>query len=298
MGKDSNTGMVVILIILAVLMYGGSKGANGGGLFAVGPTTPEQKQADIQRQINDAQYKVEELKKQVSAEEAKKYESKYKDIIDLSYITRSSQASQEYVVIRANSNLKLPVKISGWKLKSLSSGNSVTLPQGTYLFFAGTVNPEQDIYLSANDTVYINTGISPNGASFKINKCSGYLNQFQTFTPYIGGYCPAPRNENISSIPRTGYNDSCFDFIDSMSSCRTQTDPLPAGSAKWSVECTDFIYKKINYPACVDTHKNDKDFYQNEWRIFLKRSEPIWKNSREDIVLLDEEGKIVDEYKY
>jgi hypothetical protein len=63
-------------------------------------------------------------------------------------------------------------------------------------------------------------------------------------------------------------------------------------------ECTDFIYKKVNYPACIDTHKNDKDFYQNEWRIFLKRSETLWKNSREDIVLLDEEGKIVDEYKY
>lgn len=296
--KDSSLGIMVLMVIIAIALFGGSQGAGNNGLFSNGNQTPVEKQADIQRQINTTQYKVDQLKQQVAEEEAKKTQSIYRDIVNLSYINHYGNASQEYIAIRVNGSATTTIPVTGWTIKSLSSGISVKIPQGTYLFFAGSVNSEQDIYLSANDTLYLITGISPNGVSFKINKCSGYLNQFQNFIPYIPSYCPAPRNENLSSIPRSGYNDTCFDYIDTMPACRIQTDPLPPGSQKWSVECTDFIYKKINYPSCVDTHKNDKDFYQNEWRVYLKRSETLWKNSREDIVLLDQYGKIVDEIKY
>ncbi|KND46701.1 MAG: hypothetical protein AB201_02565 [Parcubacteria bacterium C7867-006] len=299
MGKSNNSGLMIIVIILAVLLVGGTESTSkGGSLFSPTPKTPAQQQADIQRQITDTKYKVDELKKQVAIEEAKKTQSRYKNIVDLYFINHSSDPSKEYISIHVNSTATTSIKITGWTLKSLSSGVSVKIPQASYLFFANSINSEQDIYLSANETLYLITGISPNGASFKVNKCSGYLNQFQTFIPYIGGYCPAPRNENLSSIPKTVYNDSCFDFINSMPSCRIQTNPLPASSQKWSAECIDFIYKKINYPACVDTHKNDQDFYQKDWRVYLKRSEHLWKNTREDVVLLDEYGKIVDEIKY
>lgn len=296
--KDSSLGIMVLMVIIAIALFGGSQGASNNGLFSNGNQTPVEKQANIQNQINTTQYKVDQLKKQVAEEEAKKTQSIYKDIVDLSYINHYGNASQEYIAIRVNGSATTSIPVTGWTIKSLASGISVKIPQGTYLFFAGSVNSEQNIYLSANDTLYLITGISPNGVSFKLNKCSGYLNQFQNFIPYIPSYCPAPRNENLSSIPRSGYNDTCFDYIDTMPACRIQTDPLPPGSQKWSVECTDFIYKKINYPSCVDTHKNDKDFYQNEWRVYLKRSETLWKNSREDIVLLDQYGKIVDEIKY
>lgn len=296
--KDSSLGIMVLMVIIAIALFGGSQGASNNGLFSNGNQTPVEKQANIQNQINTTQYKVDQLKKQVAEEEAKKTQSIYKDIVDLSYINHYGNASQEYIAIRVNASATTTIPVTGWTIKSLASGISVKIPQGTYLFFAGSVNSEQNIYLSANDTLYLITGISPNGVSFKLNKCSGYLNQFQNFIPYIPSYCPAPRNENLSSIPRSGYNDTCFDYIDTMPACRIQTDPLPQGSQKWSVECTDFIYKKINYPSCVDTHKNDKDFYQNEWRVYLKRSETLWKNSREDIVLLDQYGKIVDEIKY
>jgi hypothetical protein len=90
-------------------------------------------------------------------------------------------------------------------------------------------------------------------------------------------------------------NDACFDYIESMGQCRIQTETLPLN---WSHECTNFIYNKINYPSCVNTHKNDKDFYQKEWRVYLKRSEKIWKEKRETIILYDDHGKIVDTLKY
>ncbi len=294
---NNKVGLGLIMVILAITLFGGSKGAGNNGLFSSGTSTPEQKQNDIQQQISTTQYKVNELQKQVQIEEDKKTKSEYNGIVDMQFISHSTDPAQEYIVIHINSSTK-SIPVTGWKIKSLASGTSVTIPKGSYLYFSGVVNGEQDIYLTGNDTLYLVTGISPNGANFKVNKCSGYLNQFQTFTPYLGGYCPAPRNEDLSSIPRTGYNDTCFDYIDNMPSCRIQTDALPAGYGKWSSECTDFIYKKINYPSCVDAHKGDKDFYQPEWRVYLKRSETLWKNSREDVVLLDQYGKIVDEIKY
>ncbi len=157
------------------------------------------------------------------------------------------------------------------------------------------LNTEDTIMLTGGDTLYLVTGISPNGASFKVNKCSGYLGQFQIFVPYLNNICPLPKDEDLSSIPNLVINDACFDRIDTMSRCRIQTAPLPQNL---SSECTNFILNKINYPSCVNIHKNDKDFYQKEWRVYLGRSASLWKNKRETIVLYDSLGKIVDTLKY
>lgn len=293
MEDNSTRDLMIVLGIIAIALMGGFKTAQNGGLL--GSQTPEQKQVDIERQIQDTQYRVEELKKQVQAEEDKKNQSQYKGMVKIYYVNRGYDSKNEYVMIHAENIGSKKINITGWTLKSLSSGFSVKIPQSTYLFFAGTVNSEEDIYLSQNDNLYLITGYSPNGTSFKVNKCSGYLNQFQTFTPYINTLCPAPRDENLSSIPKTPINDACLDYIDAFPTCRIQTESMPIN---WSYECTNFIYSKINYPSCVDTHKNDKDFWVPEWRVYLKRSERIWKDRREDIVLLDHDGKIVDEIKY
>ncbi len=221
--------------------------------------------------------------------------SSFKNTINISSVNRSSDAGQEYITIQVSGSSKTPIDITGWTLKSTGSGSSVTIPKGTYLFFAGQPNVEENISLVGGDTLYLVTGYSPNGASFKENKCSGYLTQFQTFTPSINNNCPSPKNEDLSSIPRITINDACLDYIKSYPSCRIQTESLPAN---WSYECTKFIYDKINYPSCVNAHKNDSDFYGNTWRVYLKRSEKVWKASHENIVLLDNTGKIVDTYSY
>jgi hypothetical protein len=291
MSKDDTLGIVILLSIITIALFGGAKGVTVNNNIS---KTPEQQQWQIQQQLNEAERKTEELKKQVALEEANKNASVYKDIVDLSFVARSNDPKQEYAQIRVNTT-KEPINITGWKLTSKSSGQTVTIPKGTYLFFTGTTNTEENIYLNSGDVVYLVTGISPNGASFKVNKCSGYLSQFQSFTPYLSTYCPQPRNEDLSSIPKTVNNDACLDYIDYFPSCRIQTETLPAN---WSYECTSFIYNKINYPSCVNTHKGDKDFYQKEWRVYLKRSEKIWKDRREEIILYDNVGKIVDTLTY
>ncbi len=293
--SSNATGILIILGIIAIALFGGAKGAANNGLFSIGIQTPEQKQQNIEQKIQETQTQVDSLKIKVQAEEDKKTQSKYKGIVTLAYINRSGDPTQEYATIRVNYNIKENIPVTGWVLRSVNSGNSVTIPKGTYLYFAGIANTEDNILLTSGDTLYLVTGISPNGASFKVNKCSGYLGQFQTFVPYLSTNCPAPRNEDLSSIPKTTANERCFDYIDSMSSCRIQTETPPQ---YLGAECNNFISKKVNYPSCVETHKNDKDFYGNEWRVYLKRGQNLWKDRRETIVLYDNDGKIVDSLAY
>lgn len=293
MSRDDIIGIVILLSIIVIALTGGIKNTGNSGFLNVNQT-PEQKQVNIQNQIKQAELEAEELRKKIQAEEDKKTQSQYKDIVDLSFINRSNDVSQEYVNIRVNTT-KTPINITGWTLKSKASGVSVTIPKSTYLFFAGAQNSEEDVYLNSGDNVYILTGRSPNGSGFKLNKCSGYLSQFQTFVPYIYTQCPSARDENKNFIPRTVNNDACLDYIEYFPTCRIQTESLPVN---WSYECTNFIYTKMNYPYCINNHKNDSDFWLKEWRIYLKRSERLWKDRREEVVLIDNEGKIVDTLSY
>ena len=295
MSKEDTTGILILLAIVAIALFGGSKNT---GVTQPAPTSNEtQKQTEmsVEQKVRDTKNQIDDLKKQLQIEEDKKTQSQYKGVITLSYINRSTNPSQEYVTIKMVGNATGTVPVTGWVLKSLNTKNQTTIPKASYLFFAGTMNTEDNIFLIGGDTLYLITGISPNGSSFRANKCSGYLGQFQTFVPYLNSNCPAPRDEDLSSIPKTTANDRCFDYIDSMQTCKIQTETPPQ---YLGVECNNFISRKINYSSCVDTHKNDKDFYLKEWRVYLKRGESLWKDKREIIVLYDNFGKVVDTLKY
>lgn len=294
MDKDSSIGVLIIMGILAIALFGGVKQNTNTKNPSYNKTT-QQKTLTVEEQKKEIEKQLKTLKEQVQIEEDKITRSQYRDVVSLVHVNRSTKPGQEYVTIKVTGKTNTPIRVTGWTLKSLNSGVQVTIPKGTYLFFTGMLNTEEDIYLLSGETMYLVTGISPNGASFKLNKCSGYLTQFQTFVPYIRNNCPLPRNEDLSSIPKLTINDACFDHIDRMSRCKIQTKPLPSN---WSYECTNFIINKINYPSCINTHKEDQDFYMKEWRVYLKRSESIWKSKKENIVLYDSEGKIVDSITY
>jgi hypothetical protein len=296
MGKDNSIGILILFGIIAIALFGGTKNSNNsGGFLSSGKKPTTQKEVNVQKETQRIENEIEKLKKQIQAEEDKKTQSQYKDIVSISSVSRSTDPSKEYITIKVSSRTTTTIPVTGWILKSINSGVQVSIPKGTYLFFTGMMNTEDNIYLNAGDVVYLVTGISPNGASFKTNKCSGYLGQFQTFVPYLRNDCPRPKNEDMSSIPKLAINDACFDYINSMSQCRIQTKPLPSS---WSYECTNFIYQKINYASCVNTHKNDSDFYKKEWRVYLKRGSSLWKTRKETIVLYDSSGKVVDTIQY
>ncbi len=290
MEKDHYIGIIVLLGIIAVAAFGGQKNAMQNQLVA----NQQAQQKPIEQQISDAQNQASDLQKQIKSEQDAKTHSPYYGLVSIQYINRGNTPGNEYVVLHMTDSATTTTQVSGWRIQSVASGQGATIPNGVQLYFTGTINGQNLIVLSPGDNVYLITGVSPIGYNFRLNKCSGYLSQFQSFTPYISNNCPAPRDENLSSIPRRVENNACFDYINSMQSCRQQIDPLPT---TFSYECANFI-SKLNYNSCIDTHRNDKDFYQKEWRVYLGRSSTLWQSEREDIILYDNNGKIVSELTY
>jgi hypothetical protein len=296
-GMKNALPIIVILVIIVIALSGGVKNTQHSNLVATSTDqTIEQEQTkDLSKKIKDAQKKVDALQKQMQEEENKKTQSQYFGLINIYSVTKNSNPSKEYVTIKTDKSITENVRITGWTIKSKITGTSVEIPQGVRLLFTNSENSKEDIYVSGGETLYLITGNSPKGESFKINKCSGYLAQFQSFIPSLRLSCPVANSENISNIPRYLNNEACFDYIDSYPKCHTETEPLPT---TWSYECTNFITTKLNYPSCVDTHKNDKDFYKPEWMVYLKRSQPAWRKEKEEIVLYDNQGKIVSTFSY
>jgi hypothetical protein len=290
MEKDHYTGIAILLGIIAIAAFGGQKNASQNQSIG----SQQTQQQTIEQKISDAQNQVTVLQKQIQAEQDAKTHSSYYGLVSIQYINRGNTPNNEYAVLRMDGNATTTAQLSGWRIQSVWSGQGTTIPNGVALYWSGQINGQNSIVLSPGDTVYLITGVSPIGYNFKLNKCSGYLSQFQNFTPYISTNCPAPRDENLSSIPRRVENNACFDYINNMQSCRQQIDPLPTN---FSYECANFI-SKLNYNSCIDTHKSDSNFYQKEWRVYLGRNSTLWQSEREDIVLYDSDGKIVSELTY
>ncbi|OHA25937.1 MAG: hypothetical protein A3D52_00260 [Candidatus Taylorbacteria bacterium RIFCSPHIGHO2_02_FULL_44_36] len=202
-------------------------------------------------------------------------------------------ADQEYLSIQTESGITEKIRLTGLTLKSAITGVKVEIGRGVYLYFSGTINSPQDIYLGPGETAYIVTGRSPLGVSLRVNKCLGYLAKNQNFTPYLYSDCPAVRNEPLPKAPNN-LNDKCLDYIENFPTCTTFT----TGELELSPECNNFLIEKTTYSYCVQAHKNDKGFYQANWRIYLSRDETLWKSKRETIELLDQNGKLIDSVSY
>ena len=199
------------------------------------------------------------------------------------YGSRNTDPSKEYVTFTLSPSHKGKVLISGFEIKSGVTGNGTIIPKGVDLPFANQINYESPIFIDPGDKVVLITGRSPTGYSFKLNKCTGYFNQFQDFTPKLPKECPVASDYNIASVP--GYlKDACVDYLESIPRCNMPLNNIPPNLQS---ECLSLINEKLNYKSCVEDHKNDKDFYKKEWRIYLGRSEKLWKDRREIIKLLD-----------
>lgn len=270
--EDKWTLIGLVALILLAVINAKNPNRNTSGIF-YSPT---------QNQTSDIKTGVEDLNKS----------KKYSDYIKISG-GYGYDANSEYVEIY-NSSDKYTVDITGFTLMSTSSNTSFTIPKTVKLYFTGMENVEENVILGPQEKAYIITGRSPIGYGMKINKFSGFLTQYNNFYPSFYSNCPAPRNEDLSKIPKTINNDICFDLIDSYPSCRIQETPL---SNKYSSECQDFIYNKINYPSCINNHKNDQDFWSKEWFVYLKRSDKVWRDRRETIILYDKSGNEISKIK-
>ncbi|MBY0539595.1 hypothetical protein K2P56_04160 [Patescibacteria group bacterium] len=207
----------------------------------------------------------------------------------------AANPNEEYIIIETSRSMTRNITITGWMLESRTTGIRAPIGSAAQVFMLGGVSSELPITIGPNSIVYITTGRSPNGASFRINKCSGYLEQYQDFEPGLDADCPDPADEALANPQKTGTNTACIDFIDNVRRCELYADTIPyeVGS-----QCRDFILNDLSYNGCVNRHRNDPDFYINEWRVFLNRQQELWNNTHEQIRLLDENGKLIGSLTY
>jgi hypothetical protein len=201
----------------------------------------------------------------------------------------------EYVTVRVSRSAPATIVMSDWKLESTETLAKVSLGNASALPYAGQVNGEQTLALPPGATVYVVTGQSPIGVSFRTNQCTGYFGQFQTFTPSLPSECPRPLDEAERVLNANAYTQACENYVRTIDECNNTLNAIPPGVG---IECQNFIQNTLTYNGCVAAHKNEPEFYKNEWYIFLKRDQELWKNRGERIRLIDENGKVVSVVSY
>lgn len=209
---------------------------------------------------------------------------------------RETSPDREYVVLEVSQTAPAPVALTGWKLQSMVSNQTVEIGKATRVSTSGNVNVEEEIVASSRDRLYILTGHSPIGTSFQLNICSGYFEQFQNFTPQIPERCPLPKEElTFAGSDAIRFGSECLEYIERLPQCDMPLAALPLG---FSDSCAAFITEKINYTSCVKNHRAESGFRLPEWRVYLRHNEELWQKSHETIRLLDASGKTVDVYSY
>ena len=198
--------------------------------------------------------------------------------------------NREYIEIVASRTNTSDINISGWKLRN-SLGKEIEVARADKLAYVGKLNNEEDLLLSPGERVIITTGSSPVGVSFQVNKCSGYLEQFQDFNPALRQNCPRPEEAAKNQLT----DQSCISHISTFPKCEIYIKQIQIGLSN---ECLDYINDNINHNSCIDEHKNDSDFYSNEWRIFLGYNTEFWDNTSDLIRLYNTSGKLIDSVAY
>ncbi|MFA5841415.1 MAG: hypothetical protein WC835_00400 [Candidatus Paceibacterota bacterium] len=199
---------------------------------------------------------------------------------------------KEYLEIMGKSDT--PINITGWKLVG-AKGRSAVIPQGASVFVSGKTNEKGDIYLARGEKAILISGKSPVGDSFKVNSCSGYLSQFQNFTPALKDSCPSPiLPDTLEKYP---LNNACLNYINNMDSCKAQISTLPKTI---SPICRDFIFTRVTYNQCVIDQQKNIDFQKDEegeWRVYLGSNTELWAD-HDTIEFYDKGNTPIGAYVY
>jgi hypothetical protein len=258
--------------------------------------TPADQKKEIARELDKATQETEDVARAIEKIKAAEKASPLKDLVDLSRSgAGSSKPAEEYLTITVSKNVSEPgVLVTGWRLVSPITGRSVTIGTGARLAWSGQVNTESDIVALPGEHIVVTSGKSPIGTSFLENRCTGYFEQFHAFKPILRAECPSASEDAVYN-PRGGMNDGCFKYLDTLPRCAMPLKTQPAGL---SSECYSFIADTVNYNGCVALHRSDAGFYGRDWRVFLNQNEELWKQEREVIELLDQNGKTIDVVTY
>jgi hypothetical protein len=208
---------------------------------------------------------------------------------------RASEAAEEYIQLSARRDNSAGVDIAGWSLESALGNTRIYIPPGASPFLMGMTNVIGPVGLPPGGTAFVVSAPSPVGVSFRENACTGYLAQFQLFTPWLPEECPSPSSVlPLSEANIVRYGDTCFDIVRSLSTCEfPQNLPDTAFPA-----CRAYLADALSYNGCVNRERSLPSFERNVWRVYLGASRELWRNSHDAIRLLDAQGRTVDVFVY
>lgn len=177
------------------------------------------------------------------------------------------------------------VNITGWTIKSNKGSFAVPQAQEVYSFGGAQGN----INLQSGDKVSFYPTNGPKG-NFRLNKCTGYIEEISPFTPSLPKTCPY-----ISRSEINGFSGACQEYALSLRSCQepSANPPIPFNDDA----CRNFL-RKLNYVGCVEKYGKDSDFLSSDWRVWLGSQLNIFDPLHDKVQLLDRFGKVVDEYVY
>ncbi|MDO8557195.1 MAG: hypothetical protein Q7R98_01910 [Candidatus Jorgensenbacteria bacterium] len=196
-----------------------------------------------------------------------------------------------------SSNYQNPetIDITGWRLASNKSMYAAIIPQGVANYSPTGPLYDGDIIIDSGTTVNVSSGISPIGKSFRLNGCTGYLNEMYKFSSSLPSNCPTSYDR--SEI--TTFNGNCQSFILSQYGCHTPTpDEINRAAGYQDTACRAYL-DRFSFNSCYRTHSTESNFFSHEWRVWLNLQTPLQFDSQHDrILLLDIKGLLVDQYVY
>lgn len=283
--------------------YGDTSWVRG---ITVTNTLPGVRQEEIRSTVADLQSKLAALQKETNKEKLLGTKSPYYGQVRI--VGGNPQATDpdlEYITIRMDSSTNEELSISGWRVESVATDLGATIGAGDALPTGADARESSNIVLRPGEQAYIITGESPINGSFKENMCTGYLGMRENFYPALTNRCPSAREEFDRFFEGNSILDSgCYQRVNQAGTCRTPSD---SGVSSF---CVSLIDKRLTYPGCVATHRYDAYFSTGPWRIYLGRTEltrthtktriygELWRQTREGIKLLDQNGLTVDLYTY
>lgn len=205
----------------------------------------------------------------------------------------SSYAPAHVFTLAADANNKEPLFITGWKVRG-NRGSDLFVPNGIADMNPASIGATQTrIALAPSEYATFYTNASAIGRNFRLNKCTGFLNNFYSFTPALPKTCPALFDKG-ETVRFTG---GCQSFLFRLSACAniSPNDRNQFGSEN-DIGCRD-IMDRYNFGYCYNRFHTQPDFFSREWRIWLG-DRPNFDREHDRILLFDNAGLLVDEKVY
>ncbi|MBU2635138.1 hypothetical protein KJ841_01525 [Patescibacteria group bacterium] len=214
--------------------------------------------------------------------------SPYYGKVKISNIQAQTEYRPSLINLRVNIYPGEKINLTGWKIKARKG--EIIIPKGIEKY-QSHITP-RDIIIKEYTNIYLINDSNPLGRdkNFCLNKCFGYIKNYNSFYPSFYTYCPKPKLEDVSHL-----NPYCQEYILRLSSCEI---PNYSNNIKIATDskCVSFLNNTFNYSSCFKEHSKDEDFLKNYWYVYVGTDivEPL----HDTIYLYDPNGLLVDKYMY